>query len=66
MRDFENMDAVNRAQAAAVEFPKRLALANVAAALTSGLLKPGEHSVDAAIAFYFEVLEKLRETGGGL
>lgn len=63
---FDDLSGVMRAQAAATEFTKRLALVNVAAALASGLLKPNEHSVEDAIAIYHDVLDKLQETGGGL
>lgn len=62
----DDLSGVFRQQDAARQHVINLALANVAAALVSGLLKPGEHTVDDAIAMYRETFGKLREDNGGL
>jgi len=41
-----------------------LAESSVAATLAAGLLKPGTHGADEAIAVYRHVLARIREGGG--
>lgn len=52
------------AQLTAMEAVTPLVEASVAASLAAGLMKPGEHDIDDAVAVYRAVLARLREGGG--